>query len=40
MRKQTGNVSLNGVVNTGWLELVNDAFYLIGSAVFQRMQYH
>jgi hypothetical protein len=24
----------------GWLELANDAFYLIGSAVFQCMDYH
>jgi hypothetical protein len=24
----------------GWLELANDAFYLIGSAVFQCIEYH
>jgi hypothetical protein len=24
----------------GWLELVNDAFYLVGSAVFQCTEYH
>jgi hypothetical protein len=24
----------------GWLELANDAFYLIGAAVFQCMEYH
>jgi hypothetical protein len=24
----------------GWLELVSDAFYLIGSAVFRCMEYH
>jgi hypothetical protein len=29
-----GNVSLNEVADMGWLELVNDAFYLIGSVVF------
>jgi hypothetical protein len=30
----------NEVANMGRLELVNDAFYLIGSAVFQCMKYH
>jgi hypothetical protein len=35
-----GEVGLNEVANVGWLELVNDAFYLIGSAVFQCMEYH
>jgi hypothetical protein len=24
----------------GWLELTNDAFYLIGSAAFQCVEYH
>jgi hypothetical protein len=32
--------SLTTLTKPGWLELANDAFYLIGSAVFQRMAYH
>jgi hypothetical protein len=28
------------IVSAGWLEMANDAFYLIGSAVFQCMEYH
>jgi hypothetical protein len=28
------------VTTPGWLELANDAFYLIGSAVFQCMEHH
>jgi hypothetical protein len=29
------NVSLDEVNNMGWLELVNDVFYLISSDMFQ-----
>jgi hypothetical protein len=44
MAKFVGVVTLGASVTTltkpGWLELANDAFYLIGSAVFQSMEYH
>jgi hypothetical protein len=32
--------SVTTLTTPGWLELANDAFYLIGSAVFQYMEYH
>jgi hypothetical protein len=41
---QPGVVSVvtlaESVTTPGWLKLANDAFYLIGSAVFQSMEYH
>jgi hypothetical protein len=32
--------STSWLTTSDWLELANDAFYLIGSAVFQCMEYH
>jgi hypothetical protein len=42
LRKHTASVkaSANCLTTLGWLELANDAFYLIGLAVFQYMEYH
>jgi hypothetical protein len=37
----SASVTLNYMANNpSWLELANDAFYLIGSAVFQCTEYH
>jgi hypothetical protein len=35
-----GYISLKLMANMSWLELGNDAFYLIGFAVFQCVEYH
>jgi hypothetical protein len=34
-----GKASNGWLTTPGWLELANDAFYLINSAVFQCMEY-
>jgi hypothetical protein len=40
LRSPRAKASVIWQTTPGWLELANDAFYLIGSAVFQCMEYH